>query len=814
MMKAIDYYNSLEEYNIQKSLTFTEVGDFHYLDIIIDNFDKVYPHIGKFKDKKDDYKEIKDKKTILTILKDRRKIKDNTFTYKTRRNSEYGRIYPDGYSLCMMNKILRHTISKKYYIDVDIVNCHFVLVQWYCKVKDRSIPYINDYCNNRASVIQDLANARNMCEDDVKQFLLTALNNQNMNIRDNDPFYDFYQEIRKVQDWVVEDNKDMYAACKKSNKTNPKGSCISKFLQTIENKIIQCVIEFCNNNNIRFDVPCFDGGQIMREDAEDYGIDNLLNDMGKLIYDKFGIPIKFVEKPMNKDICELLDNLECSASVSSSGSEGEYLDLGLLSNENIGKFILNKLIVEENIYYHEMDNKLYCYDEKTKLYIIKKIDYLMTYISESAPLYMERLGLNGNLDRFGKEVKKIINNTKLSFGSTAGQSSILKQITIRLRDDTRFIDDTFDRIPYLFPIKDNKVVDFRTDTVRERERTDYFTTFCNVTYDQEVDIDEVKSFIQQYIIKKGKVLDDDDIVHIDMFLSYLGYCVTGYNDQKKIILAIGKKDTGKSTIFNKKLFKLFREFWIIADKKVICETKSNAVHNQELFPLIRKRVFSAPELDEDDKYNTQLLKSVSGDDKEISMRKCGGDQQYSGIIDGKIILPFNSCPTANDPTLMERFIAISFENVFKGFSSDEERYYIEEGINDKLVSAIFKYAHFFIKNGRKINLSKQSLLFTQRVVSECNDVSSFFENHITIHDKDSPETRMSKEDVKHLFKTNFPNSDLARHPNKFYKKMYEHIIQVKGLKDKKDVLYRGTHFRFITPKIFSDDDYDGDNLGH
>lgn len=771
----IDYL-ALESYTPQKSVTFTEQIDYDLLKVIVYNFDAFYQHLGGFKDKKDNYKEIKDKTAIHTLFKNRLKVKNNTFTYKITNNGKYGRVFPDGWSLCMMNKITRHTICKDYNYDIDIVNAHLVFLKWYCSAKKIKADYINDYCDKREETLARVCHYRNCSRDDAKTLILALLNDQNrVDITTEDPLYNYYQEVKTIQDFIAKENKNIFDVCRKSNPNNTNGSCIAKFLQTMENKVLHCMLDFCRDKNIRISAPCFDGFLAYKEDCDAYGFDNLLSDLEQHVRDVLTIPINLLEKKMEKGINHLLTNYEDNASTISSMSsdEGDYFDEILLSDERVGIYVLQRLIQEENVFYHKNLNQLYCYNEEKKLYIIKEKSYLMTYISRCAPMMMNELDLN-NLKRFNKLSRKNIILRRNSFESTGGQSAILKQINNRLEDGSEFIDVTFDRIPYLLPIKDNKVVDMKNDVIRERTRNDYFTKYCNIDYDPEVDVEEVKVFLRQYLIKRDKTeLDEDDNDHIDMVLGILGYSITGYNNLKKIFVALGVKDTGKSSIFNRKIFEAFSAFFCNADKKVICETKNKAVHTQELFPLIGNRFFSTGELDEEEKLNNGFLKSISGDDKLVSMRKCGGDKQFDGIIDCKLILPLNTMSKSADSALLKRLVVIEFPNVFreKDFFklSKEQRDYIQEGVNSKLYSAVIKYAHYFIKNNFTIRWSKQSMIFTTDIVSKCDDVTEFMmDNYVFTNDIND---RVTKGELYNHFCREYRKADLSGHKIKFYNRI-------------------------------------------
>ena len=257
---------------------------------------------------------------------------------------------------------------------------------------------------------------------------------------------------------------------------------------------------------------------------------------------------------------------------------------------------------------------------------------------------------------------------------------------------------------------------------------------------------------------------------------------------------VGPKDTGKSTILNDKMFDLFGDFYTTIDKKVICETKSNSVHTQELFPLLRKRFVSSGEITDDDVVNKTIIKTITGNDKKISMRRCGGNVQFEASVNCKICLPCNSPMKTNDQPTLDRMIAFNWPNVFKPNTlTDDEYYYIKQGVNNKFVSTIFKYAHFFIKNNRTIKWSKQVSLSTSKIAEECDELYEFFNNNYEI--SENSKDRIPKINIFNKFKDLYGFHELSKHKIKFYKKFEKFLSPL-------DV-YRNTDYKYIKSKVDS-----------
>ncbi len=110
------------------------------LRIIRDNFDKLYStgKLGKFYDVKNEYKSITDKKTVQTIVNKlySAKLHSSSVKYRYVNGKKNGRMYASVPSLQGISRVLRGCLSTGLYLDLDMVNCHGILLQCYC-VKNR-----------------------------------------------------------------------------------------------------------------------------------------------------------------------------------------------------------------------------------------------------------------------------------------------------------------------------------------------------------------------------------------------------------------------------------------------------------------------------------------------------------------------------------------------------------------------------------------------------------------------------------------------------------------------------------------------------
>ena len=108
-------------------LVLDEEVDMKALRIIRDNFSEVYKRMGEFwvlNTKTNEYEETGEK-TALTIINElyHAKLKSNKVEYHYACRLKSGRRFAKN-SLQGLSRKLRHTIAKKIYYDIDIVNAH------------------------------------------------------------------------------------------------------------------------------------------------------------------------------------------------------------------------------------------------------------------------------------------------------------------------------------------------------------------------------------------------------------------------------------------------------------------------------------------------------------------------------------------------------------------------------------------------------------------------------------------------------------------------------------------------------------------
>jgi P4 family phage/plasmid primase-like protien len=200
--------------------------------------------------------------------------------YAKAKGKEYGRYFCDGkYGYQKFPREIRNYLAKDFYIDLDIKNCHLVILEQLFRRYNIDIPEtLNTYNTNRNAFIQKY-NFK-----DGKLFMIKFINNDHC--YDN-KFIDFHTDIyNKLVPLLITDYQEIYNdILKKDKKKNVNGSFLANVLQDIENDILMSMMETCNSHNIEIGALCFDGLLIEKSDFNIKLVmeENVLRDLNYVI---------------------------------------------------------------------------------------------------------------------------------------------------------------------------------------------------------------------------------------------------------------------------------------------------------------------------------------------------------------------------------------------------------------------------------------------------------------------------------------------------------------------------------------------------
>jgi len=198
-------------------------------------------------------------------------IAEQKITYKLSNKGAgklgYGRLYGTKGSFETLEKECRGTICKEYYHDVDIVNCHPVLLLQFAKSKfTTDLPEVDKYVINREAYLKNVMTENSITRDEAKQAIISVLYGGSCNQKSY--LYDLSLEVRGFSKKVFasEQYADLAKVCK--GEDNIYGSFLSFVLQTEERHCMLAMKDYLEGQRWSVDVLCYDGVMVRKQDGK------------------------------------------------------------------------------------------------------------------------------------------------------------------------------------------------------------------------------------------------------------------------------------------------------------------------------------------------------------------------------------------------------------------------------------------------------------------------------------------------------------------------------------------------------------------
>ena len=171
--------------------------------------------------------------------------------------NDKNRYYADSSCSTYLKKEIRNSIMPKNIKDIDMVNCHPVILNHLCKNKiDCNI--LKNYMENRELILSSFGENRKI----VKELFLSILNGGFKDVYSDDKQTNNYlklfeQEIINIQNYFYTHDKRYLDI-----DYNYKGKNLSRIILDIENQILQIVIDYFVSKNINTLTLEYDGLKI------------------------------------------------------------------------------------------------------------------------------------------------------------------------------------------------------------------------------------------------------------------------------------------------------------------------------------------------------------------------------------------------------------------------------------------------------------------------------------------------------------------------------------------------------------------------
>ena len=199
------------------------------------------------------------------------------------------RYYADSSCLTYLKKEKRNSIMPKNIKDIDMVNCHPVILNYLCKKNNVDCNISKNYVENRELILSSFSEDRKI----VKELFLSILNGGFKDIysdikQTNNYLKLFENEIIRIQNYFY-DNDKRYLDID----YNYKGKNLSRVILDIENQILQIMINYFTSKNVNILTLEYDGLKIYtNKNSKHFSI----NELELNIYKNIGINIKLAFK--------------------------------------------------------------------------------------------------------------------------------------------------------------------------------------------------------------------------------------------------------------------------------------------------------------------------------------------------------------------------------------------------------------------------------------------------------------------------------------------------------------------------------------
>jgi len=572
----------------------------------------------------------------------------------------------------------KSVLCSSIYYDLDVVNCHpKILLQIFDDMKLQS-PYLYQYVNNRDNFFEE-CKSMGLSRDLVKLLIMRIFYGGSIdafifdnpgitknNIHKN--FYSIYTELLFNRDKLMRTDQlveyRMEAMNRKDN-GNIDGTALSLYLQTIECNILLAMYEFCKNNLGSSSVGALihDGLHLDRKLADEYGIEALIENIKKCIYNKTKYHVDVKIKNF-----EGVDELDDIITVNSDKEAGD---------------IISDLLKEDYIM---------CGDR-----IFIRIDNIWTENKDKIKRYLTKFIGNQNIlmikeDRDGV---KLLPYSKMSKGC---------------RDIEKFVEPTDDRhfINKLWSSNIGKLCfnngywDFGLNKLCKYEDNKNLHTTIKIRRNYNQGNINIKQQIYERVLYP---IFNNDKDMMTVWLNYISRGMAGHIEDKSWAVNTGERNCGKSVLGG--LISDTFESYVRATNSENFLYKNTATDSAKqlswLVPCEFKRLLITNEItiDSEDKYkiNGNILKKLSSGGDEMEARVNHKDE-INFKVQSRVCMFANDLPPIEPSDAKETCITFRYKSKF--VDSDDKRLNQNSTMKDYTINKDGEIEYLLDENGNNI----------------------------------------------------------------------------------------------------------------
>lgn len=243
-------------------------------------FADLEPHFNKCKtqkERKDEFKKIRD----FCITNRRTQGEMKRLYTKPKGCKVDNRLYSGG-SVQSLPKEFRSFFMGDSTTDIDMVNCHPVILSYICKKESISCPKLYEYVKNRDKILASFSD-----RNEGKTAFLCSVNCDKLNGKILNKFFkEFDKEMKEIHEQLLdlENYAEIIKSVPEGKEFNKNGSAINRILCGYENQILQEVVRVVRSLEIEPAVLMFDGLMVYGNEHDN---ESLLKTIEQAVEKKF-----------------------------------------------------------------------------------------------------------------------------------------------------------------------------------------------------------------------------------------------------------------------------------------------------------------------------------------------------------------------------------------------------------------------------------------------------------------------------------------------------------------------------------------------
>ena len=572
---------------------------------------------------------------------------------KYTRKINIGRVNPDkSLGLHIIRREIRHTLARKYYYDIDVVNAHPVILSQICKHNNIECKYLNDYIANRAKYLKDVMDTYKVSRDVAKNLFIRLLYFGEFKFwcKDNklpedteEPKFitKFSKELDKIGTKIVNANKELkkeiekikieeieklkieeskkekkLLKTKQLSEFKEKGTIVSYFLQEKECQILECIFNHCRLNNIITDnaVLCNDGLMIPKSSFKL----ELIQEFEQLIKNNLGFDLKFEVKEMTQGYS--LEELRINQAIDYE-KISDYDLAHVYHTINPYKYIFSSAL---GWYEYNSNNVLEAYGTKPPSSLTLDISKRLSEIINKDKLNIKEIIIKAKktfkpnmTDEEKMEYNQLIksleakereyNNAYKFVTSSSHCDGIIKYLTelYKIKDIETKIDANINLLAF-----DNCLYDYNLQQFRPIEPTDYISKTTKYSIDTKRNSQEKAKVIN--LVKS--MFSSDEVYNYFMNITAISLF---NNSQESLYIETGSGSNGKS-VFNGIISKALGSYFYACENTFFTSTSKAGQANSSLINTKGCRYVSVAEPDNGEGdttyFNIDFIKVLTGKD--------------------------------------------------------------------------------------------------------------------------------------------------------------------------------------------------------